>query len=117
MTWAIEVREATDLPATRLAVTKDQWIALLALVDANSHRQFAPGDRSDASATLTAESLVLPGGIEVFYAPGITQAVMFNEAAFRRWTTAPNVEAVNWRRWAGTSASSAEPWVPASPPA
>ena len=96
VTWAIEVREATDLPATRLAVTKDQWIALLALVDANSHRQFAPGDRSDASATLTAESLVLPGGIEVFYAPNLTQAVMFNEAAFRAVDYGPErVEAVN----------------------
>lgn len=83
VTQAMKVRQATDLPATRLAVTEAQWIALVALMDAAGHRVFAAGDRSDSTASFTAESFTLPGGIEVFYVPNITRAYLYNEVAVR----------------------------------
>ena len=95
-TQAITVRENTDVNATKLGVPKDLWIALVAATDANDRRQFAPGDYSPGSTNLTAESLMLPGGIECFYVPGLTQAILFNEEAFRAVDYGPErVEAVN----------------------
>src|SRR5690606_19848404 len=95
-TQAITVRENTGVNATKLGVPKDLWIALVAATDANDRRQFAPGDYSPGSTNLTAESLMLPGGIECFYVPGLTQAILFNEEAFRAVDYGPErVEAVN----------------------
>jgi HK97 family phage prohead protease len=79
-TQAIAVRNATGAPATALAVTEAQWPLLVAMVDANDRRIFAPigAQNADASVGFTGEAFTLPGGIEVFYAPGLTQAVLFN---------------------------------------
>lgn len=80
---SMAVREATGAPATRLAVPKDLWLDLVSAVDASDRRQFSSGDHSDGTVTLTAESLNLTGGITAFYAPGITRAYAYNEAAIR----------------------------------
>src|SRR5690554_4180954 len=80
---SMTVREATGAPATRLAVPKDLWLDLVSAVDASDRRQFSSGDHSDGTVTLTAESLNLTSGITAFYAPGITRAYAYNEAAIR----------------------------------
>jgi hypothetical protein len=80
---SMAVREATGAPATRLAVPKELWLDLVSAVDSNDRRQFSSGDHSDGTVTLTAESLNLTGGITAFYAPGITRAYAYNEAAIR----------------------------------
>lgn len=93
---AIEVEDATDEPATKLGVPDDLWVKLVAATDQNDRRQFSSGDYSDATAGLTASSLRLDGDIEIFRVKGLTQAILFNEAAFRAHDYGPErVEAVN----------------------
>lgn len=97
-TQAIEVQEGSGAPATALAVTKTQWPVLVAMVDASDRRQFAPigATNADASVGFTATSFTLPGGIEVFYAPGLTAAVLFNQESLKAADGGPErVEATN----------------------
>lgn len=97
-TQAIEVREDSGAPATKLAVTKAQWPLLVAMVDANDRRQFATtgAQNSDAQVNLNAEQFTLPGGIDVFYVPGITQAFIYNGESLKGADGGPErVEAVN----------------------
>ena len=83
-TQALVVRNNTGLPATRLFVTDAQWIALLAMVDADGRRILATDGPSnaDAQANINAESFTLPGGIVVQHVPGIARAYLTNDAAF-----------------------------------
>lgn len=97
-TQAIEVQEGSAMPATILAVTKAQWIAILAMVDGEGRRIFATvgPSNADGSAAINATSVVLPGGIEVFYVPGLTQAFITNSESLRVSDGGPQrVEAVN----------------------
>lgn len=96
-TAAITVRTNTGAPATRLAVTAAQWIDLVAMIDGNDRRMFAANpSNSDGTLGFTAESFGLPGGITVFYAPGIARAYLYNEDAFKVADGGPErVEALN----------------------
>lgn len=99
-TEAITVEGNSGSPATHLAVTKAQWIAIVAMADQEGRRYFAPigPTNADATAAITSQALTITGGIEVFYVPGLTQAVMFNQQALRaadggiERVTATNVE-------------------------
>jgi hypothetical protein len=53
------------------------------MCDENGRRIFTSGDYSDGKASLTAETLPLPGGILVSYVPNLTDAVLTNEQALR----------------------------------
>lgn len=96
-TAAITVRTNSGAPATKLAVTAAQWVDLVAMVDANDRRQFAGSpSNSDGTINLNAESFTLPGGIDVFYAPGIARAYLYNGESFRVADGGPErVEALN----------------------
>jgi len=88
---------AGDVP-TRLAVTRAQWSALVAMVDANDRRVFSTigAANADAEVGLTARSFSLPGGIEVFKVKGLTQALLFNPRSLLVADSGPSrVEATN----------------------
>lgn len=98
ITGSMAVRKATAMPASRLAVTEAQWPTILSMVDANGRRILSTSgaQNADASATFTADEVTLPGGISAFWVEGLTQAVLFNEAALRVADGGPErVEAVN----------------------
>jgi hypothetical protein len=95
---AIVVRKNSGAPATKLAVTEAQWPLLVAMVDANDRRQGAARGptNADFAVTFTDESFELPGGIEVFWAPGITKAILFNQESLRAADGGPErVQALN----------------------
>jgi HK97 family phage prohead protease len=97
-TQAIEVRKATGAPADALAIPEALWPDVVAMVDASDRRIFATTGpaNADGSVALNAESFTMPTGIDVFYAPGITAAVLFNGDAFLTSDGGPSrVEAVN----------------------
>jgi HK97 family phage prohead protease len=98
-TQAIEVEEGSGAPATLVALTKAQWIAVIAMVDATGRRVFSTvgASNADASAAVNASSITLPGGIEVFYGgSGLTQAFVTNEQSLKVADGGPErVEAVN----------------------
>lgn len=95
-TAAITVRTNSGAPATKLAVTAAQWPLLVSMVDADGRRQFGSSASAEASADLNSESFQLPGGIDVFYAPGITKAMLYNQSSLRVSDGGPErVEATN----------------------
>lgn len=92
------IDDATGMPPDRLAVTRAQWSALVAMVDANDRRLFSTigATNADAQVGLTARSFSLPGGIEVFKVKGLTQALLFNTESIRVADSGPQrVEATN----------------------
>lgn len=84
-TAALVVRTNTGEPATHLFVTDAQWIALIAMVDADGRRILATDgpSNSDAQAAINAEAFTLPGGIIVQHVPGIARAYLTNQAAYK----------------------------------
>jgi phage head maturation protease len=97
-TGAIDVEDGSDSPASLLGVTDAQWIAILAMVDADGRRILSTmgPSNADASAGLTSQSVMLPGGIEVFRVKDLTQAILTNRESFRAADYGPErVEAVN----------------------
>jgi hypothetical protein len=92
------IDDATGEPPTRLAVTRAQWQALVAMIDGNDRRLFATigAQNADAQVGLTARSFSLPGGIEVYKVKGLTQAVLFNTDALKASDSGPQrVESLN----------------------
>ena len=83
-TESIVIRKATGQPASLVAVPEDLWPDVVAMVDATDRRQFATSgvSNSDASATLTAEQITLPGGVTLFAYEG-ADALITNGAAMR----------------------------------
>jgi hypothetical protein len=97
-TQAIEVEEGSGAPATLLGVTNTQWISILTMIDADGRRHFATmgPSNADSSAALNAQSISLPGGIDVFRVPGLTQAVLTNTESLKAADGGPErVEALN----------------------
>lgn len=79
---ALTVWQATDVPATKLAVPYTTWPTIISFVDANDRRQFTAGDHSDANVGFTSFSFTLPGGILV-YAAGVSKPLLYNEEALK----------------------------------
>lgn len=92
------IRAATGAPMSHLAVPLADWPTYLTFVESASgygRRIFNGQDGNDPAVGLTAEALVLPGGIEVFPA-GVTKAIGFNADSLKNAEAAPiQLEAVN----------------------
>jgi hypothetical protein len=98
LTQADAVEDGSGAPATKLAVTRAQFRVLVGFVDANDRRLFATlgATNADARVPLNASSFELPGGITVFKAKGLTQAVLYNEQSLKVADGGPQrVEALN----------------------
>lgn len=93
---SLEIDNATDAPATKLAVPWTIWPKLVAMADANDHRQFVPGDRSEGSVGLTSQEFRLPAsGITIFGA-AVNSATLFNEDSLKAVDYGPiQVDATN----------------------
>lgn len=84
ITGAEVVEDETGALPTQLAVTRTQWKALMAFLDEQGRRLFAPigAQNADATARLTSMSMDL-GGIRIFPVKDLTRAVMWNEDALK----------------------------------
>ena len=92
-TQSVQVRKATGSPATFLAVPEAMWPTIITFFDTGG-RPISPSG-GEGQMDVTAESLVLPGGIKVFWAD-VTNPILSNQRAIIAADGGPSrVEAVN----------------------
>lgn len=84
------IRAATDYPGDMIAMSTDDWIDVLSMVDGNNRRIFATGgsDANDGSGSLTAQSIDI-GGITAFHVPDLSESLQFNQVALKGTDKAP----------------------------